>query len=245
MTYAVLAHRGDTDAELVARELALRSPDAVLVWEDELFLGSRLTHRVDERGVDTELECADGRRLGSSTLRGLVCRLVRSSPPQFIGAAEVDRAYAAMESHALLLSWLASLRCLVVNPPSPRQLSGPQLGPLEWTSLAAASGLRARRVRIPPDGEEEERLRLPAELRAEAVTQVLVIGDRVLGEADDAQAAGCVRLARAVGCAVLGVHFVAPEGDPRGMLFCGAEAMPSLGHEGAVAVAELLAGPAR
>lgn len=249
MSYAVLAHRGDTDAELLARELALRDPQTFLAWEDELLLGSRFTHRLNEHGVGTEILSAGGRRLDSSSLRGLACRLTQAMPPQFASASQADRDYASMESHALLLSWLASLSCPVVNPASPRSLSGPALGPLEWLPLAAASGLRSRRVCLAPPGEPPPHdgwERLVGELWAEPVgevAQLLVVGERVLGEAGAEERAACVRLARHAGCPLLGVELAA-DGAAAPRVFCRAETRPALGPEGAAAVAELMTGAA-
>jgi hypothetical protein len=53
-----------------------------------------------------------------------------------------------MELFALLLSWLASLPCAVVNPPSPRGLAGAERSPLEWLGLAARCGLPTRATRL-------------------------------------------------------------------------------------------------
>ncbi|HEX6664977.1 MAG TPA: hypothetical protein VF081_00100 [Solirubrobacterales bacterium] len=274
MSYAVLAHRGDTDAELLARELALRDPGSFIAWEDELFLGSRFTHRLDEGGVGTEILCAGGRRLDSASLLGLACRLTHTMPPQFASAPQADRDYAAMESHALLLSWLQSLPCPVVNPASPRSLNGPAMGLLEWLSLAAASGLRSRRIALAPPGApspyegweplpgdlgsattalptgangdgEDGWARLWAEPVGEAA-ELLVVGERVLGGASDEETEGYARLARRAGCSLLGVHVAAAAaGDPEAArVFCGAETMPRLGPEGAAALADLMTGAA-
>jgi hypothetical protein len=254
VSYAVLAHRGDIDAELLARELSLRDPDSFLAWEDELFFGSRFTHWLDERGVGTEILCAGGRRLDSSTLRGLACRLTQTMPPQFASAPQADRDYAAMESQALLLSWLASLSCPVVNPVSPRSLTGPALGLLEWLPLAAASGLRSRRVCLVPPGARppHDGWELPAgefggQLWAEPVgevAQLLVVGERVLGEADAEERRGCVRLARRARCPVLGVRVAAAADGTGPRVFCAADTRPALGAEGAAALAELMTGAA-
>jgi len=274
VSYAVLAHRGDTDAELLAQELARRDPGSFIAWEDELFLGSRFTHRIDEGGVDTEILCAGGRRLDSTDLRGLVCRLTQAMPPQFAAAPRADRDYAAMESHALLLSWLESLPCPVVNPASPRSLNGPALGLLEWLPLAAASGLPSRRVALAPPGAppphegwetlagdlgsattalptvtdggdgEDGGARLWAEPVGEAA-ELLVVGDRVLGGASSEERRGYARLARRAGCSLLGVHVAAATGEgPPARVFCGAETMPRLGPEGAAALAGLITGEA-
>lgn len=235
--FAVLAHAGDAEAELLARELARRPGASVaLVWAEELLLGSSLTHRLDGEGVATEIELDSGQRLDSEELEGVACRLTHAPVPHFDRAAEVDRRYAAIEAHALLLSWLAGLRCPVVNPVTSRGLAGPNAELPELLTLAASCGLCGRRFRLdtrrdpqlwqePLDGEPRE---------------VLVAGRRVLGAHTAEEATACAELARRLGCPVLGVRLAASAaGDEQ--LFYGVDPLPQLGAEGAVAVADLLA----
>jgi hypothetical protein len=68
--------------------------------------------------------------------------------PQFVEADAVDREYAVMEMHAFLLSWLSSLKCVVINRPNPRSLGGAIRGPAEWLLLAGRAGLTARGMRF-------------------------------------------------------------------------------------------------
>lgn len=240
MRYAVLAHRGDADAEPLARELARRPADVVLLWEDDLFLGSRFTHRLGPRGCETELACEDGRRLDSTGLNGVVCRLTHAAPPQFAAAAAADRDYAGAEAAALLLSWLSGLACPVVNPASPRGLSGPVLSRLEWSLLAARAGLGCS-FRVEPGADPEE----PASVDPidGPARELLVVGPNVLGEASPELARSCVELARTAGCPVLGIAVAGSvSAGPRQTRFLAARTLPPLGAAGAAAVAELLAG---
>lgn len=233
MTYAVLAQHGDADAEPLARALARRAAGVVLVWDDELFLGSHFAHRLGPGGVESELVCADGRRLSSASLRGVANRLTHVLPPQFAGAAAADREYAAMETQALLVSWLSSLACPVVNAASPRGLSGPALGLHEWTARAAAAGLRCSPLAL-----DAAAARPPAA----SLRRLLVVGPRVIGaEVGAGVASACALLARGSGCAVLGVDLAGEGAEP---VFAAADPVPRLGPEGAEAVAELLAGGA-
>ncbi len=242
MPYAVLAHRGDTDAKLVVEELERRAPaaDVELIWADELLLDSRFTHRLGAAGVETEIACAGRPLLDSRELLGVVCRLSHGLPPQFHDALQADRDYAAMEGYALLLSWLASLECPLLNPPAPSGLSGPALSPVEWQARAAESGLRTSRLRLGAPATEEEPRPEPA---GGAERRVLVVGERTFGAESETEGSACVRLARRVACPVLGVRFAASPAA-EASAFCGAEAAPSLGDEGAAAVAELLTGEA-
>ncbi len=243
MEYAVLAHRGDADAELLAAELARRADGVVLLWEDDLFLGSRFTHRVGPAGVETSVVCEDGRRLDSSRLRGVASRLTRAMPPQFRAAAAGDREYAAAEAQALTLSWLASLACPVVNPASPRGLSGPLLSRLEWSLLAIRAGLRCS-FRVGPGVDPQEPP--PASAAEGPARKVLVVGGRLIGEASEEVARACVALARLAVCPVLGIEVAGPLAAGTGETsFRAAETTPALGTVGAAALAELLVDAAR
>lgn len=236
MTFAVLAHAGDPEAELLVAELRRRAgrSSVALAWAEELLLDSRFTHRLDASGAVTEVKLASGQRLDSADLGGVVCRLRQVPVPQFESAAEVDRRYAAIEAHALAISWLASLECAVLNPVSSRGLCGPLLGPPELFSLAASCGLRGRRFRFigAPSPQWLEPLVEPR--------TVLVVGEQVFDPLGEADAGACAELARKLNCPVLGVVLGrSAEGE---QMFCGVETLPRLGAEGAAAVADRLAG---
>jgi len=267
MEYAVLAHSGDVGARLVAAKLGERvGTDVVgLVLAEELTLAPCFSHRVGPEGEKTELRLADGRSLHSHELRGVVSRLTDAPAPRFARNPRADRDYAAMEGYALLLSWLASLPCPVVNPASPRGLAGPALGLLEWLALGAAAGLPPRRFRLGHPGApapEGSWLGLRAQMASsssvglaplaqarpgeptlwaepveEPLFEALVVGDRVFGAVGHAARGGCVELARRAGCAVLAVHLACGR---RGTVLCGADPMPELGPAAATALAQLV-----
>jgi hypothetical protein len=236
VTFAVLAHAGDPEAEPLAAELTRRggASSVALVWAEELLLGSRFTHRLDGNGAVTEIELASGRRLDSADLDGVVCRLQQVPVPQFRGAPEVDRRYAAIEAHALAISWLASLECPVLNPVTSRGLCGPAVEAPELFSLAASCGLRGRRFRF-AGASSPHWLEPLAEPR-----EVLVVGERVIDPLGEADESACAELARRLDCPVLGVLLArSAEGE---QMFCGIELLPPLGPEGAAAVADRLTG---
>jgi hypothetical protein len=52
-----------------------------------------------------------------------------------------DRNYIAQEMNAFLLHWLNSLRCPVLNPPTPLCLSGSNWRPEQWVRAAATLGI--------------------------------------------------------------------------------------------------------
>src|SRR5262249_18392879 len=77
--------------------------------------------------------------------------------PQFFNAAQVDRDYARMEAFALLLSWLSSPGCPVINRPAPSALTGSAYRLPMWARLARVAGLTPLRLMAPPSTR-----RLPA-----------------------------------------------------------------------------------
>jgi hypothetical protein len=238
--FAVLAHAGDAEADLLARTLAGRGRSPVVLLDaEELLLGSKFVHRLDEQGVATEIEVPGAAPLSSEALEGVVCRLTHAPVPHFERAPEADRRYATMEAHALLISWLAGLDCPVLNPVTSRGLAGPNVGLPELSTLAAACGLRSRRFDLDSRRGPEPWL----EPLAASPREALVAGEQVLGPLDEETAAACVELARRLGCPVLGVH-LAPALHGGEQLLCGVDPLPRLGAEGARAVAELLVGMA-
>jgi len=254
VTHVVLAERADADAVLLTAALRRRAPGAALLWADELLLGSTFTHRLGGGGggVKTVLRCARGWRFDAARLRGAICRVERTLPPQFATAREADREYAEIESRALLLSWLASLPHPPLNRPSSRGLSGPALGPFEWQRLAVSNGLRCRRFRAlaatePPSADWQPVGGQPglwAEAAPGPAERLLVVGERVLGEPGSEGAEGYLGLARDVGCGLLGIAVSAP-GEAGERTFLGAEPRPALGGDEVAAVAELMVGPSR
>ncbi len=152
--FLVLAHIGDDTAAEVALRLRRRvGPAHVrIVTPEELVLAPSWAHAIDEAGVWTRIQLANGEVIGEVQPMAVFNRLRFITPIQFDGAATGDRAYAAMELHALLLSWLASLGRAVVNRPSPRGLGGDDRTTLEWLRIASHAGLPVRAMRATTDG---------------------------------------------------------------------------------------------
>lgn len=231
------------------------------------MLAPRWRHTLQQGTIESEVVCADGRVLHSRALDGVLCRLRHAPAPLFAASPTRDRDYAVMEGYALLMSWLASLPCPVINPAGSRGLCGPGLGFVEWLALGARSGLRPRGFRLDtPSGHPPGEGWAPHRLQTQTATtlalepvsrpaadrpavwlapvaappvEALAVGDRVIGAPDDGLVASCLEVARRSSCPVLALHF-APDpvdGEP---LLCGAEPCPALESRAAAAVADLL-----
>lgn len=138
----ILAHPGDRLALQVYAELQRQVGSAHLRLHSaqEIALALRWSHHQNQSGIRTEIGLADG-----STIEGewglLFNRLQQLELPHFGGADPMDRDYAAAEMQALLLSWLHSLSCPVINPASAQGLGGARRTHAQWLQLAQQAGL--------------------------------------------------------------------------------------------------------
>lgn len=135
----VLCEQDDQSAAWVARSL----PGPVeVVTAPMLVTDCAYEHRIRGDVAEVELTLADGRRISSRRPASVLNRLSH-------GAAETLRAraddgdgdYAALECHALFLSWLTALPGAMVNRPAPHFLAGHWRNPAGWAMLAARAGL--------------------------------------------------------------------------------------------------------
>ncbi|HXZ43069.1 MAG TPA: hypothetical protein VEG68_20190 [Terriglobales bacterium] len=135
-----------------------------------------------------------------------------------------DRPYVATEMTAFLLFWLSSLKCLVVNRPTPTCLSGPYWRQENWARAAAAAGIPVepvcRRSMFPSPG--------PQHVTSQTLTNVTVIGPRVFGDTDPVLHDQARRLADVAGVELLVVRFSNPE---RGARFVSADVYPDLSND--------------
>jgi hypothetical protein len=269
MTLLILAD-ASTDATAVRLSvLANEFMAATLVAPVELALAERWAHRVQGRVVRTTFTTRGGITIDSETVVGVFNRLWMVPAPALKVRTE-DREYAQAELHALVVSWLAALRCPVINPASPHALCGSPLSPLRWHVLAHRAGLEPLAMRFTTS---QRRFPAPGKIRVASgvaltdhardpllavgpaaladatgtrTASMLVVADDVWPEGferDEAMplAESCVRLARAAGLVVMRVNFVS-SADETSWLFTGVDATPDVvGDEQLMAILAALA----
>ena len=220
----VLVAAGGASAPSAA---ALAPLEAAVVSLEELAAGPGTLF--DPGFERSELTVA-GRRVGVGELTGVV-NLVPAVPPELLTFYdEEERDYQAAELHAWLTFFLSSLRCRVVNRPTPVSLTGPALTFLSWARLARASGIATAPLTV-DSHDVRAALREPVPDGDDVVS----VGGRVVtpGSASDAAA---LRLAEATGVTYLRAWF---DGDSR---LLGASSVPDLRPESTRrALAEYLA----
>ncbi|MBA2399533.1 MAG: hypothetical protein H0V72_12680 [Bradyrhizobium sp.] len=251
--YLVLAHPTDETAIAVASLLRQRHRALAVEWRcPEELLCANWDHRVSAAGVKTEIRMADGSLLAGNAPSVIFNRINFVDPPQFRDAAIADRDYARMEMFALLLSWLVSPGCPVINRPAPNALAGSAYRPPMWHRLAQISGLATvglmatSSTRRFPAGRTavrrsdltytvaddlDGRPRLNdfgwfSEPIEAGRTSLLTIGGRVPEGAPASLAEPCHRLAQLADTDILRIDVVASADAPSGWAFAGADSCP-------------------
>lgn len=143
----LLADESDVVAAAVARRLATHHPAAVVAWvrPQELARSGRVAHRLHRGRAETRIRTGAGGWLDESWPTSVLNRVEQVPATSFPG--DRDQEYAAMETFAFTLSWLAGFPCRVINPATPRGLAGDPRTPIQWLHLAGHAGLPSRRIR--------------------------------------------------------------------------------------------------
>jgi hypothetical protein len=203
---AILGSRHDPEAAALAKTWS-----ATLIDADDLCR-SGWSFDVAAPGAGTFV--AAGTATPTTRLQAVVVRRPAVLATELGAIATEDRAYAASEIQAFLLSWLDALPCRVVNRPSARCLCGPAWSPLHWAVAARRVGLEWGEPTAsagPPDGAIQ---------RAD-VRDVIACEDRCFGHRSATEREAIGRLAAIAGVSLLGVRFVEERA-------CSASAMPRL-----------------
>lgn len=220
--WLIVTHDDDPAGPWLRHGLACRQVGEVeVVTAMELLQGATWRHRIGSSGAGFSVRLADGRVIDSTSVRGIVNRIQYVPPVAAAAMTPTDREYFLAEQHGFFLAWLASFPGPILNPPTPRGLSGAWRPPSEWACLAARVGLRHEPV------TSSEAIRPytwhGTALGPGAITVESEIVDTGL---DDAVRHACLRLARLAESPVLGIDFRADgEGVP---VFVGASPCPPL-----------------
>ncbi|MEU0534832.1 hypothetical protein [Amycolatopsis tolypomycina] len=214
MTVLVLADDGDSGAAAVASAVAARRGGSAVtvVSPRRLAVASRWVHTVAPDGTAaTEIRLAGGGCVPCSPA-AVLNRIDGVTPVRFARAGARDRDYAAMELHALFVSWLAGLPCPVVNPVNGNGSAAPAALPY-WLLAARRAGLPVVHIGRTVGTRAGHRAAPPA-ARTPAGS-VLVAGRHTAGALARRFGDGCAEVARATGCPLLEFRFVREAGAVR------------------------------
>jgi hypothetical protein len=234
MRFLILAHLNDETALRVYAELRSRhgSDNVLIASNEELVYAPHWMHRFQSGHFLTRIRLADGTVLDSESIGVVFNRLRFPIMPHFDKSSEADKNYAVMEMHSLLLSWLASLPCAVLNPATSRGLAGPERSHAEWICLAQAAQLPVRRLVLSTDmklinGDSSNKSVMvigPGGLLSSGRADggqacdttpsdngpemaVVLVGDQVFGDAPGECLDGLRRLRELSGCELLKIYF--------------------------------------
>jgi hypothetical protein len=191
--HIVLAHATDHGAAAVAENLhgALPSSQAMAWIQPEHLALTAWSHRVDAAGhASTRIELPDGRVIHDADIAVIWNRALTLPQARFLHSPAKDRAYAAAELQALVVSWLAGLRERALPNARLWPHLAPQPGAAQWRPLAQRRGLA---IDAAADGAQ--------------VRQVLVAGSHAVGAADDLEAARCIDAAHELSLPVVAFGF--------------------------------------
>lgn len=200
----VLCDPEDEDALWLSHALSQSGEDVECVLPGELVHGSILSYRIGADGATSMLRIRDGRNLDGTSL-GVVINRIRELPAGPSDPTTGDELYLAEERRAVVVAWLRTLPCPVLNPPRASTLGGPAFSIPVWRAIARRHGLRIRPWH-----------HLAEEAPPHHLLHGIVVGNRFIdasGDLPQAKADALVAMARHVGTPVLGVTLVHSEND--------------------------------
>ena len=239
MRFLILAHEGDETAALVAARLHARYPQETrLLTLGEITGSVAWRHSLNGGSPDTRLVLPDQTVISSDRIGVVFNRLRYVDNASFAAARVADHEYAVLETFAMLLSWLTSLKCPVINPVSPQGLGGPIFSALEWNRMAHRAGLPTSQLHITSSLRRYPAPKL-VQRSAEAMSfgdvpgwmteptngqmaTALVVGDEVFTETPAIDSGACRQLTSLSGFPILLIHFAGSLSQSR-WTFNGAE----------------------
>ncbi len=163
----------------------------------------------------------DGQVIAFEEISGILSRLPGVPEEELVSILPDERPYIAAEMTAYLYFWLATLKCPVLNRPTPTCLTGPYWRPERWMYAAGQLGMA-----IHPLRRQVLLSTYPAHVPASpSPVTVTVVGEKCLGAVDRALAHQARRLADVAQVDLLVVQFSGPEPDA---FFLGAHLWPDV-----------------
>ncbi len=203
----VVASRVDDEARMLVSEFP-RGHAALLTPRDLSTAG----WDVRSASLPVSIAAVGGDPIRATSISGVVTLLPCVFAQELVHIVDADRDYVAAEMTAFLLFWLGSLACPLLNRPTSACLSGPNWRLEQWRLAAAQAGVRTIDCARNTRGGV-----VPRTLR-ESVT-VTLVGDRVIGSADEEVVRGTRLLAAAASVDALRATF---QRAPDGVRFAGA-----------------------
>ena len=187
----VLASKWDEQAA----EFVRSCEDTRLLTPDDLSVaGWKFRSSCPEEGVTV----AAGECIPTKEITGVYTKLPCVMPHELLQIAPNERDYVAAEMHAFLVAWLSTLRCPVVNRPTPGYLAGPAWGPERWMWEGARHGIPAAGL----DRDSDFDSALPP-----AGSVITVMGKAILGTDEPQLRAYATLMAQIAKVTALTVHF--------------------------------------
>jgi hypothetical protein len=229
----IVANRWDQTARAYAKRW--EADDARVLTAQDL---STTGWRQRAGRLNGGIAVVEGKLVPYEEITGILTRLHCVTDGELVSIVPGDRPYVAAEMTSFLLFWLSSLKCPVLNRPTPMCLSGPHWRREKWVRIAAQAG-----IPVQPFHRRSALGSSPVEETGPAPTILTVAGKSVIGEAHPELHFHAKHLARLAGVELLAVHFSNPEKDAR---FVTADTFPDLsGDKAADAVLDYLrSGPA-
>jgi len=224
----IIASRHDQDALELQRAW---SQDALLVSCEDLCSPG---WRFEPEQPDQAVAVCDGRKVPVDQISGVLTRRPCVLAEELLSIRREDRSYVAAEINAFLLAWLASLRCNIVNRPTPTCLSGPGWRPEQWTWAAARAGLQVyptrRNVGAMGDRHSDDHHRQFGGMSMEGAQSIYVtiVGSECFFEGPPAIGQAARVIARAAGVDLLGLWFAVRDAD---YTFLGADLWPPISND--------------
>jgi hypothetical protein len=227
----IFASRYDVSSVSLAARWAVHN--ANLLTCDDLSVAG---WRHDLQSLAASRAVVGGRVIPVDTIKGLLIRWPGVFAQELTQITPADRDYVAREMMAFLVSWFSTMKCPVINQPTPVNLTGPAWRPEQWTHAASQIGIPVQEVqRKVTFGSENVEPSPPL-----TTTNVTVVGDHCFGEVDEALRDQSLRLAKLAGVSLLSVSFTGPDANS---IFVAADLIPKLSVETEDAVLKLLLKP--